>query len=205
MKKIYTLAIPLLMIILAALLWINWSFKETPLDASLKWEWVAPEAETKKNTIPSAVTNIMQVKQKNIFHPLRGLMTTEKSERGNRSAPPKFELIGICSIGDVSGAIINFSNPQQRNASSKTQRRYYALGSEVWEGFILDSVAENSVILIRGNETLELKVMRSRFSMEVDKNTKTTSSNTPQRQEHRPIINNKPPSVQPGVNPTIRR
>ena len=91
-------------------------------------------------------------------------------------------------IGDGAGAIIDLKNVSGGDKGNKA-RRYYALGAEVYGGFLLDSVAEKSVILKRKNETLELKIDRSRYAAAVGKN------------KAQPPAQTVPPPVQPPRTP----
>jgi phage gpG-like protein len=104
--------------------------------------------------------------EKNLFDPTRGGNATN-----DKSAPPQLdedmELIGICKFGGHEGAIISVS---PKKASSRTIRRrgerkiagkpqtkektkrYYKKGETLTNGYMLEKVENNSVILVRGNE-----------------------------------------------------
>lgn len=200
MRKIYLLINFVLLVLLFVLLAANFQLRPPPPDPALRW---APEnfSPVVSGTPKTPQTgNVAAIRQKNLFNPLRGEAPQKSDETGKgQAAPPRFELIGLCTIGDTAGAIIDSKNPDSNGKSEKQKRRYYAIGSEVWGGFILDSVAENSAILKRKNETLEIKINRSRFSAEVGKNSSSgTASPRPAPTPPPPIP---PPQRGPGIPP----
>lgn len=154
--------------ILAVLVFAVWKFQTAPYDKNLDWKPQLSEinhAQNMKATAPQL--NI--IRSKNIFSPDRGSEAPSQDDtNGRKSTPPKFELVGICSIGDQAGAIIDVKTNGTSSSGSK-KKRYFSLGEEIHDGFKLDSIAENSVVVARNNETLEIKIDGTRFAAEVGK------------------------------------
>ena len=189
MRKIYLLINLILLTGVVGLLAAHQNFKPTPADQILKWK--PAEVSSQGATQPALVKTpqLSVIRSKNIFSPTRGEdRSAVSAEENKKTPPPRFELIGICTIGDGAGAIIDLKNVSGGDKGNKA-RRYYALGTEVYGGFLLDSVAEKSVILKRKNETLELKIDRSRYAAEVGKN------------KTQPPVQAAPPPVQPPRTP----
>jgi phage gpG-like protein len=112
------------------------------------------------------IPKVSSLWEKNLFDPTRGgNATTDKSE-----SPPldeDMELIGICKFGGHEGAIISIL-PEKRTSriirrrgprriTAKAQpkektKRYYKKGETLTNGYTLEKVENNSVILVRGNE-----------------------------------------------------
>lgn len=180
----------------------NWKYRSTPEDEILRWRF--PDM-TGAETPAKEVREISQpalIRSKNIFSPLRESEPAVPPEGpGRKNAPPRFELVGICSIGDSSGAIINILG--NIDGSREKQRRYFAQGEDVDGGFILESVAESTIVLKRQNETLEVKIDRSRFRAEIDKNRELqpqrgTRGGVTRRPRRRPIAVEGSSSVRTG-------
>ena len=144
MRKIYLLVNLILLAVVVGLIAAHHCFKPTPADKILRWE---PEKISEKeatNQIQIKTPQLSVIRSKNVFSPTRGdELSTLENEQRKATPPPRFELIGICSIGDDAGAIIDLKNATGNDRSNKV-RRYYALGTEVYGGFFLDSVAEKS-------------------------------------------------------------
>lgn len=199
MRHVYLLIILILLAAAAVLTAAISGFKESERDKALDWK--IPEAvmtAQEKNAV-SKPPRIAMIKSKSIFSPMRG----EEAETAGiadtrKTAPPQFELIGICAIGDKSGAIIEVKNAGQPDKKSNKVRRYYAIGDEVYGGFILDAVHEKSAVLKRKNEILQIKIDRTRFAAEIGKgkNHKPGAGRAPG--------NAGPPPANPGVPPPNR-
>lgn len=172
MRQFYLLINLLLIAVIAALAAAVFRFRETPRDKVLDWkppESAIREVE-KKIILP---VRISEIKNKNIFSPTRGDEGEKRSgDESRKPAPPRLELIGTCTIGESAGAIIETKNANPSEPQGNRKRRYYALGDEVQGGFRLDQVSDDAVTLTRRNETMELKVDRSRFSAEIGQNKK---------------------------------
>lgn len=185
MRKIYLLINLILLAGVVGLLAAHQNFKPTPADKILKWKPAEVSIQEASPKPQRKAPQLSVIRNKNIFSPARGEdRSAASAEENKKTSPPRFELIGICTIGDGTGAIIDLKNVSGGDKGNKV-RRYYALGAEVYSGFLLDSVAEKSVILKRKNETLELKIDRSRYAAEVGKN------------ETQPPAQTVPPPVQP--------
>ncbi len=157
----------ILLCVAGGLIAANWKFQRTPDDPILRWR--APDAPEPENGFVSRrePPPLAMIRNNNVFSPLRGKEPVQQGgEAEKKNAPPRFELIGICSLGEEAGAIIDAKGGSPAKDRAK---RYFAVGEEVAGGFILDSIAENTAILKRRNETIELKIDRSRFGAEIGK------------------------------------
>lgn len=210
MRKIYLLINLILLAGVVGLLAAHQNFKPTPADKILKWKPAEVSTQEASLKPQRKAPQLSVIRSKNIFSPTRGEdRSAASAEENKKTPPPRFELIGICTIGDGAGAIIDLKNVSGGDKGNKA-RRYYALGAEVYGGFLLDSVAERSVILKRKNETLELKIDRSRYAAEVGKNKTQPPAQTvpppvqPPRMPSPPVgspVTRGPGMPPPGVNP----
>lgn len=218
MRKTYLVINFGLLALAGSLLAANWSFQTPPPDPALKWqpEAAAPTAAPPPAAAtPEPAARIQLIRQKNPFSPLRGEEPQkDESQVKGPAAPPRFELVGICLIGEQSGAIIEAKSAEPAGPAANRKRRYYPVGGEVLAGFVLDSVAENSAVLKRKNETLELKVSRSRFAAEMGRSGSAAKAAEPPPRPVNPVLQPnpavaaRPAAVKPlpppgGVNPVL--
>ena len=91
-----------------------------------------------------------QIASRNPFHPERGLKQVKSIK--DASHRTEFILSGIFSYGQSAGALISYTS-----ATGKGQiKRVYKVGEPIKDGYHLKELKKNKVILIRGNQTLEL-------------------------------------------------
>lgn len=172
------------------------------------------------NRIPKVST----LWEKNLFDPTRGGNATT-----DKTAPPPLdedmELIGICKFGGHEGAIISISPKKTRairrrgrfmrrtaakaSPQEKT-KRYYKKGEVLTNGYTLEKVEHNSVILVRGNEeraltfkfgdktSLSRLVKASTKPKEQEKNLKPHGKSDPQNIRKSKLP--RPPAPPPMVN-----
>ena len=96
-----------------------------------------------------------QIASRNPFHPERGLkQEKQKQVKSIKDASHRTEFIlsGIFSYGQSAGALISYTS-----ATGKGQiKRVYKVGEPIKDGYHLKELKKDKVILIRGNQTLEL-------------------------------------------------
>lgn len=203
MKRVYLLVTLLLFACVIWLFFLHYSFKHSPIDPVLLKQIEYTDKVVHTHSLKSKETVPAVIKAKNIFSPTRGRQSSNDNTHIKDKTPvPKFELIGICSIDTTSGAVVDLKGVSDSN--KKHKRRYYRLGTEISNGFILDSIGENSVILKRKNETIELKISRSRHGEKNHKMKKTRTDLTSNKQVVIPHLSrdrNKQMQIQPGINP----
>ena len=207
MRNVYLLLNIVLFTAAALLTALNLRWHPQHEDPAIKW--VVPAGEPLMGTPSEQETQtpkLSVIRDQNLFSPSRGAQLSEQSSHSDdKTKPPRFELVGICAIGENSGAIIETKNGSGAE-SPAGKRNYFAIGSEVGNGFILESVGDNSAVLVRNQEKLELKISRTRFSAEVKKGAgKVVSPPNQNRQLHPVVARPRPhtPVVVPsgGVNP----
>lgn len=203
MRHIYLIVNLILIAAVAGLAYGIFRFRPGERDRILDWEIPEVSPGIRGNRAVSDAPQLAAVKSKNIFSPARGgEPDTENPERNPKSAPPQFELVGICSINDEAGAIIDLKNTARTNGNKA--RRYYAVGENVYDGFILESVSDKSAVLKRKNEVLQLKIDYSRFAAEIGKGAPRQNRETPPEPPPVPAAPPKqrgPGMPVPGVNP----
>ena len=202
MRNVYLLLNIVFLATAAGLAALNLRWHPTRVDPATKW--TPPAEEVTDTPAEQAVTTpqLAMIRDQNLFSPHRGAQVSETSSRSDeKKRAPRFELVGICSIGENAGAIIETKNGPGAG-SGNGKRSYFTVGSEVDNGFVLESVGERSVVLRRNQETLELKISRTRFASEIKKGGAKVAAprnvnQPPLRKGSRPG----PPVAQPGVNP----
>jgi hypothetical protein len=115
------------------------------------------------------IPDIASLWDNNLFSPYR---TGDGGPLLGAAKPTGMELIGVCSFGDVAGAImldrqasVAASQPGRlRNkgvlsqGASATAPRFYKLGEQLENGFTLSEINSDSVVLSRGREQIVLKL-----------------------------------------------
>lgn len=143
-------------------------FEETPLPEILTQTPPLPELSAVAVASAPAGYDLLEMSQRNLFDPLRGKAKPAAPEAGNvQTQAPKFTLVGICTMDDGAGAIIEKTQQAQENSAG--EKRYFKIGDEVADGFVLEEVTEKGVTLKRENERLELTVGRTRFGEQAKK------------------------------------
>lgn len=203
MRNVYLLLNIVFFTTAACLAALNLRWQPARIDPATKWVAPNDDSPAETPTEPTAGTpQLAMMRNQNLFSPSRGAQSTESGPiSGEKQRAPRFELVGICSIGENAGAIIeNKNGPDPGNAKGK--RSYFAVGAEVGNGFVLESVSDSSAVLRRNQETLELKITRSRFAAEIKK--EPGKSNIPRNMNPPPVRRGPRPAApvaQPGVNP----
>ncbi|MGE4301845.1 MAG: hypothetical protein AB7F40_09625 [Victivallaceae bacterium] len=143
----------LLAIILLAALW-NFSSGTVPAEL-LAMPETPPTAAT--GIVPVAECDVAAVCAGNVFDPLRGKAPPETEDKIDPNRPqnkPRFELIGIGVFDDQAGAVIANTNGNPQEAG----KRYFRIGENVGDGYGVTEIGDGKVVLMRGNEKLELTV-----------------------------------------------
>lgn len=176
MKSFYIFLNVFLVIVAVLLLAVNLSFKPYPPDKILSMAPVLNENVQATQKIKGGreeVPDIASLWENNLFSAYRS------GEGGPLLGPAKptgMELLGVCSFGDVSGAIIIDKQtsatalPQPGRLRSRgipspaggaaggIAPRFYKLGEQLENGFTLSEINSDSVVLSRGREQIVLKL-----------------------------------------------
>ncbi len=121
---------------------------------------------TRKGPPPRSTTDYSSIARKDLFQPLRGKAPAEPEAT---TAPVKtavqgairFELKGVFRSGGQSGALIATVGPAGKNAElKKADAELFFAGAAVADGYILHSVEQNSVTILRGSEKIVLEMDR---------------------------------------------
>lgn len=101
----------------------------------------------------------------NLFHPQRGKATPEKekeaAQKNKQQAILKFELKGIYHSDNRHGALIVYRGNSKTAANTdlkKADADLFFLGKEISDGYILKEVRNRSVVIMRGNERIEVEL-----------------------------------------------
>ncbi|MFA6567745.1 MAG: hypothetical protein WCS96_05990 [Victivallales bacterium] len=173
MRTFYIFSNLFLFILAVLLLAVNIAFKPHPPDKILSAAPVLNETVSSAQKIKGGreeIPDIASLWDNNLFSPYR---SGEGGALLGAARPTGMELMGVCSFGDVSGAIIldkqaSAAAPQAgrlRNkgisppgAASATAPRFYKLGEQLENGFTLSEINPDSVVLSRGREQIVLKL-----------------------------------------------
>lgn len=174
MRSFYIFLNIFLFIFAALLLAVNISFKPQPPDKILSMAPVLNETVQSAEKVKGGREEIPEIAalwENNLFSPYR---SGEGGSLLGAAKPTGLELLGVCSFGEVSGAIILdkqasaavTSQPSRlRNrgipspgAASATAPRFYKLGEQLENGFTLSEINSDSIVLSRGREQIVLKL-----------------------------------------------
>ena len=196
----YLLINLLLFIAVICLAVAHWRYAPAPQTRILQWHPPSAVIQEPVRSEKAQKPQLNMIRAKNIFSPSRGrdaekIMNTPEKRR----TVPKFELVGICTIGKQSGAIIEVPNAVIQGKNTR-KRNYYALGDELSAGYFLEKIAEENVILKRDNEFLELKITRSRFNRDAKKMKNDKKRQPIPPKENSPLTHNRLRTAQPGVS-----
>lgn len=107
----------------------------------------------------------MVIAEKNIFHPERQIPVAKKEEKP--LPKPEFVLYGTLITGDTKLAFIDDMKSAQASPGRGKRQRALYLGSAL-SGFTLNEVYQDKVIMVRGEESLEVRVLDSAKSRSVE-------------------------------------
>jgi hypothetical protein len=176
MRSFYIFLNLFLFIVAMFLLVLNFSYRPQPPDKILSMAPVLNESVQPVRGLKGgreAVPDVAALWENNLFSPYR---SGEGGALLGAAKPTGMELMGVCSFGDVSGAIIldkqtsvaapsQFGrlrgrvNPlQARGSSSATAPHFYKLGEQLENNFTLSEINSDSVVLSRGREQIVLKL-----------------------------------------------
>ena len=172
MRTFYIFLNLALFILVVLLLVLNLSFKSQPPDKILSMAPVLNEnvqLAQKMKGGREEIPDIASLWDNNLFSPYR---TGDGGPLLGAARPTGMELVGVCSFGDVAGAIMldkqaSAAAPQPgrlRNkgvisqGASATAPRFYKLGEQLENGFTLSEINSDSVVLSRGREQIVLKL-----------------------------------------------
>ena len=101
----------------------------------------------------------------NLLHPLRGKAVPDKEkeavQKNKQQAVLKFELKGIYHSDNRHGALIVCRGNSKSTANTdlkKADADLYYQGKEISDGYILQEVRNRSVVIMRGNEKIEVEL-----------------------------------------------
>jgi hypothetical protein len=187
MKIVYVIIIPLLIILILVVGYLQLEYQPPAYDPDLEnktnrlikhMSWKENIQST--NNIQTNMPLSPSVWQKNIFDPARGSSVADvsvSSEKANN-----MELLGIYSYGQTKGAIIsvqktNQSGSQQYNQEKRYQynnrrnygnnniiqahtkpKMYFEIGEKLPNNFILQSIGDNYAIVAGNGEALKLTI-----------------------------------------------
>ena len=132
---------------------------------------LSPPAMSDKQSLPTTPQTSRKVKEdfgaiaaNNLFHPQRGKATPEKEKEAaqkNKQTILKFELKGIYHSDNRHGALIVYRGNSKTAANTdlkKADADLFFLGKEISDGYILKEVRNRSVVIMRGNEKIEVEL-----------------------------------------------
>lgn len=173
MKSFYIFLNLLLFMLAALLLAVNVMFKPYPPDKILSMAPVLNEPVRAGQKIKGGkeeIADIASLWENNLFSPYR---SGEGGALLGSGKPTGIELLGVCSFGDVAGAIIldkqaaaaAGSQPSRlrsrmgaaSGAAAGSVPRFYKLGDQLENGFTLSEINPDSIVLSRGREQIVLK------------------------------------------------
>ncbi len=174
MRSFYIFLNIFLFVFAVLLLAVNISLKPYPPDKILSMAPVLNETVQSDKRVKGGreeIPDIASLWDNNLFSPYR---SGEGGPLLGGARPTGLELLGVCSFGEVSGAIIldkqasaaavpqpgrlrtrGISSP---GAASATAPRFYKLGEQLENGFTLSEINSDSIVLSRGREQIALKL-----------------------------------------------
>ncbi|MCP4179339.1 MAG: hypothetical protein GY756_16395 [bacterium] len=186
MKVAYVIIIPLLVILILVIVYLQLEYQLPAYDPDLenKTEHLISSMQWKKNmqsseTLQKKNRLLPSVWEKNIFDPARGSSVADVSVSSAKAGG--MELLGIYSYGQTKGAIISVKQTNQPGSQNNQERRYqynqnrrynnknltqthskpkmyFEVGEKLPNNLILKSVGNNYAIVAGGGEALKLTI-----------------------------------------------
>lgn len=164
--------INLLNIVLMAIIAVFGAYVLPPLlNVQVKYTLPSPKKTVDKKEenpaeaqYPQAFEYIV-IAEKNIFHPERKIPVEKKEEKP--LPKPEFVLYGTLITGDTKLAFIDDMKSAQASPGRGKRQRALYLGSAL-SGFTLSEVYQDKVVMVRGEEILEVRVLDSAKSRAVE-------------------------------------
>ena len=163
----------ILVILSIVFLFLNLSFKAEKIDYSFVTNIKVAEKENIRREENYSKEKLKNIWEKNIFSSYRG--DVEAMPIIKKKETHGLRLIGLCSYGDVRGAIIEDKNRIKRNANGRKgkAREFYKInGKKLDNGYKLVKVIyaktpkeSDSVVLKLGNKEILLTLDRTHISI----------------------------------------
>ncbi len=160
MKSINTLNLLLLAVIIAFAAYILPPLLEVNVAYTLPApKKVSEEKEEKPAAVqPPSVMEYTVIAEQNVFNPERKIPTEKKDEQP--LPKPEFVLYGTLIAGDTSMAFMEDLKAPYTTVSRGKRQRTLRLGGNI-SGFTLSQIYQDRVVLVRGEERMEVRVMDS--------------------------------------------
>lgn len=107
---------------------------------------------------PPEAMDYMVIAEQNIFHPERKIPVEKKEEKP--LPKPEFVLYGTLITDDTKLAFIDDMKSAQTSPGRGKRQRALNLGSTL-SGFVLSEVYQDKVVMVRGEESMEVRVLDS--------------------------------------------
>jgi hypothetical protein len=149
------------------------------------------EEENPAEAQPPEAMEYMVIAEQNIFHPERKIPVEKKEDKP--LPKPEFVLYGTLITGDTKLAFIDDMKSAQASPGRGKRQRALNLGSTL-SGFTLSEVYQDKVVMVRGEESIEVRVLDSAKSRAVEpggiaakKPTAVSTLKQPSAQPARPL------------------
>ena len=138
-----------------------------PSSSSNRKKKAPPPSSTvaKVTAVSTPLPNLDLISANNLFHPYRGkpVPTEENAKAKTKGKPParfKFVLTGVFRSGEEYGALLvimgNRTNPARKDELEKADANIFIQSQEIAEGYILQEVQPDRVIIIHNDEKIEV-------------------------------------------------
>lgn len=139
---------------------VNAKVSYTAATAKKEIKRASSEAEVKTETEP-ALPSPMEyavIAEHNIFHPERKIPPLEKKEEKAALPKPEFTLYGTMVSRDISLAYMD-DKKAGRSTPGRGKRQTALKKGDALSGFIVGEIRQDSVLMVRGEDKIEVKVL----------------------------------------------
>jgi hypothetical protein len=174
---------------------------------------VQKETEDEKEAESKPLSDFIVISEQNLFHPERKIPIEKKADESKPLPLPEFVLFGTLVEGNVKMAFMDDNKAPVNTPGRGKRQRVLRIGENL-SGFLLKEIHEDKVVMMRGEERIDVRLEDSRNKRSGVPETTTPAAPAGAPGQTAPFVQPRPgtpanPNVsgsqQPGQRPPLRR